>query len=80
MGWHLSRQVGAARLQQIAKMLDVDIPLFYDVDGKGPAVENLPLLNNVFGLRLSRAFTAIKDRAVQRQIVILVETIAASQR
>jgi len=72
-------RIGAARLQQIAKMLDVDMPFFYDVDGKEPAVESL-LLKNVFSLRLLRAFTAVKDQAVRRQLVILVEMIAASQR
>ena len=42
------------------------------------AVESL--LNNVFSLRLLRAYTAVKDQVVQRQLVILVEMIAASQR
>jgi transcriptional regulator with XRE-family HTH domain len=73
-------RIGAARLQQVAKMLDVDIPFFYDVDGKEQAVESLLLLNNVFSLQLLRAFTAVKNQAVQRQLVILVEMIAASQR
>ena len=72
-------RIGAARLQQIAKMLDVDMPFFYDVDGKEPAVESL-LLKNVFSLRLLRAFTAVKDQAVRRQLVILVEMIAAQHR
>jgi hypothetical protein len=68
-----------ARLQQIAKKLSVDIPFFYDVDRKQPAVNSLLVLNSVFSLRLMRAYTAIKDQAVQRQLVILVEMIAASQ-
>ncbi len=73
-------RVGAARLQQIAEMLGVDIPFFYDDDGTEPAVESLLVLNSVFSLRLLRAYTAIKDQAVQRRLVILVEMIAASQR
>ncbi len=73
-------RVGAARLQQIAEMLGVDIPFFYDGDGKEPDVDSLLVVNSVFSLRLLRAYTAIKDRAVQRQLVILVEVIAASQR
>jgi transcriptional regulator with XRE-family HTH domain len=73
-------RVGAARLQQIAKMLGVDISFFYDGDGKEPAVESLLVLNSVFSLRLLRAYTALKDQVVQRQLVILVEMIAASQR
>ena len=73
-------RVGAARLQQIAEMLGVDIPFFYDGDGKEPDVDSLLVLNSVFSLRLLRAYTAVKDQVVQRQLVILVEMIAASQR
>jgi transcriptional regulator with XRE-family HTH domain len=73
-------RVGAARLQQIAEMLGVDISFFYDGEGTEPAVESLLVLNSVFSLRLLRAYTAIKDQAVQRQLVILVEMIADSQR
>ena len=73
-------RVSAARLQLIAEMFGVDIPFFYDGDGKGPDVDSLLALNSLFSLRLLRAYTAIKDRAVQRELVILVEMIAASQR
>jgi transcriptional regulator with XRE-family HTH domain len=48
-------RVGAARLQQIAEMLGVDISFFYDGDGKEPAVESLLVLNCVFSLRLLRS-------------------------
>ena len=75
----LSR-VGAAQLQKIAKRLGVDIPFFYDGDGKKPDVDSLLVANSVFSLGLLRAFTAIKDKAVRRRLVILVEMIAASQR
>jgi hypothetical protein len=61
-------------------MLGVDIPFFNDGDGKEPDVESVLVLDSVFSLRLLRAYTAIKDRAVQRQLVSLVEMIAASQR
>jgi transcriptional regulator with XRE-family HTH domain len=73
-------RVSAARLQLIAEIFDVDIPLFYDGDGNEPAVGSLLARNGFFSLRLLRAYTAIKDQAVQRQLVILVEMIAASQR
>jgi transcriptional regulator with XRE-family HTH domain len=73
-------RVGAAQLQKIAKRLGVDIPFFYDVDGKKPDVDSLLVANSVFSLRLLRAYTAIKDKTVQRRLVILVEMIAASQR
>jgi transcriptional regulator with XRE-family HTH domain len=75
-----THRVGAARLQQIAEVLGVDIPFFYDGDGKEPDVDSLLLVNSVFSLRLLRAYTAIKDKAVRRKLVILVEMIAASQR
>src|SRR5882672_6720330 len=73
-------RIGAARLQQIAEMLGVDIPFFYDGDGKEPDVDSLLVVNSVFSLRLLRAYTAIKDKTVQRRLVILVGVIAASQR
>jgi hypothetical protein len=75
-----TNRVGAARLQQIAKMLGVDIPFFYNGDGKEPDVDSVLVLNNSSSLRLLRAYTAIKDKTVQRRLVILVEMIAASQR
>jgi transcriptional regulator with XRE-family HTH domain len=73
-------RVGASRLQQIAEMLGVDMPFFYDGDGKQPDVDSLLVVNSVFSLRLLRAYTAIKDKTVQRRLVILVEMIATSQR
>jgi len=75
-----TNRVGAARLHQIAKTLGVDILFFYDGDGKEPDVDSVLVLNSVFSLRLLRAYTAIKDRAVKRRFVILVEMIAGSQR
>src|SRR3981189_111158 len=68
---------GAAQLPQIAKMLGVDTPLFYDGGGTEPEGDSLLLVNSVFSLRLLRAYTAIKDKAVRRNLVILVEMIAA---
>ena len=73
-------RIGAARLQQIAKRLGVDIPFFYDGDSKKSDVDSLLVANSVFSLRLLRAYTAIKNKTVQRRLVILVEMIAASQR
>src|SRR6266571_1226619 len=60
--------------------LGVDIPFFYDGDGKKSDVDSLLVANSVFSLRLLRAYTAIKNKTVQRRLVILVEMIAASQR
>jgi transcriptional regulator with XRE-family HTH domain len=75
-----TNRVGAARLEQIAKMLGVDMPFFYDGDGKEPGVESVLALNSVFSLQVLRAYSAIKNRSVQIKLVSLVETIAAFQR
>src|SRR5580698_2562061 len=57
-------RVGAARLQQIAKALEVESLLFLD---------------SAFSLRLLRAYSKIKDQTVQRQLVSLMESIAANE-
>jgi transcriptional regulator with XRE-family HTH domain len=72
-------RVGAARLQQIAAALDVPVTFFYDGDGKAREVESLLFLDSAFSLRLLRAYTKIKDQAVQRQMVSLMESIAANE-
>jgi transcriptional regulator with XRE-family HTH domain len=66
-------RVGAARLQQIATALDVPVTFFYDGDGKSREVESLLFLD----IRLLRAYSKIKDQTVQRQLVSLMESIAA---
>jgi transcriptional regulator with XRE-family HTH domain len=69
-------RVGASRLQQIATALDVPVTYFYDGDGKQREVESLLFLDSSFSLRLLRAYSKIKDQAVQRQFVSLIETVA----
>ena len=73
-------RVGAARLQQIATALDVPVTFFYDGDGKAREVESLLFLDSAFSLRLLRAYSKIKDQTVQRQLVSLMESIAANDR
>jgi transcriptional regulator with XRE-family HTH domain len=72
-------RVGAARLQQIAAALDVPVTFFYDGDGKAREVESLLFLDSAFSLRLLRAYAKIKDQSVQRQMVSLMESIAANE-
>jgi transcriptional regulator with XRE-family HTH domain len=72
-------RVGAARLQQIAIVLGIDVTFFYGGSGNAQEVESLLLLDSAFSLRLLRAYTAIKDQAIQRQLVSLVEMIVDSQ-
>lgn len=69
-------RVGAGRLQQIATALDVPVTFFYDGDGKAREVESLLLLDTSFSLRLLRAYSKIKDQAVQRHFVSLMESVA----
>jgi transcriptional regulator with XRE-family HTH domain len=72
-------RVGAARLQLIATALDVPVTFFYDGDGKAREVESLLFLDSSFSLRLLRAYSKIKDQSVQRQLVSLMESIAANE-
>jgi transcriptional regulator with XRE-family HTH domain len=72
-------RVGAARLQQIATTLDVPVTFFYSGDTKSREVESLLFLDSSFSLRLLRAYSKIKDMTVQRQLVSLVELIAANE-
>jgi transcriptional regulator with XRE-family HTH domain len=72
-------RVGAARLQQIAAALDAPVTFFYDGGGKAPEVESLLFLDSAFSLRLLRAYAKIKDQAVRRQMVSLMESIAANE-
>ncbi len=79
-------RVGAARLQQVATALDVPVTFFFDdVDAGKRAndskreVESLLFLDSSFSMRLLRAYSAVKDQAVQRQFVTLIESIAAKE-
>jgi transcriptional regulator with XRE-family HTH domain len=72
-------RVGATRLQQIATALDVSVTFFYDSDGKTKEVESLLFLDSAFSLRLLRAYSKIKDQAVQRQMVSMMEAVADNE-
>jgi transcriptional regulator with XRE-family HTH domain len=72
-------RVGASRLQQIATALDVSVTFFYDGDGKTKEVESLLFLDSAFSLRLLRAYSKIKDQAIQRHMVSLMEAVADNE-
>ena len=72
-------RVGASRLQQIATALDIPVTFFFDSDGKTKEVESLLFLDSAFSLRLLRAYSKIKDQAVQCQMVSLMEAIAGDE-
>jgi transcriptional regulator with XRE-family HTH domain len=72
-------RVGAARLEQIAAILDVPITFFYDSGKAGQKqeeVESLLFIDAPTSLRLLRAYMAIEDQAVRRRFVTLVESLA----
>ena len=48
-------------------------------DNKSREVESLLFLDSAFSLRLLRAYSKIKDQTVQRQLVSLMESIAANE-
>src|SRR6202163_1245931 len=73
-------RVGASRLQQITEALGVDMTFFCEGNSKAEReVDSLLFLDSSFTLRLLRAYTAVENKAVQRQFVSLVESIVASQ-
>ena len=72
-------RVGAARLQLVARTLDVPVTFFFDGDGKSREVDSLLFIDSSFSLRLLRAYASVKSQAVQRQFVSLIESIAASE-
>jgi transcriptional regulator with XRE-family HTH domain len=74
-----TNRVGASRLQQIATALDVPVTFFYDSDGKTKEVESLLFLDSAFSLRLLRAYSKIKDQAVQRHMASLMEVVADNE-
>lgn len=84
-----TNRIGASRLQQIARVLDVPPSYFFEgamdslgdmsgfADGTRTFVPDL--VTSTEGLQLNRAFARITDPKVRRRIVDLVVQIAESQ-
>lgn len=72
-------RIGASRLEEISKALDVPISFFFGGNGKQLEVESLLFLDSNFSLRLLRAYSAIKDTSVQRSLVSLMERVAGME-
>ncbi|MFW2391748.1 MAG: helix-turn-helix domain-containing protein [Alphaproteobacteria bacterium] len=83
-------RVGASRLFQISKILDVPVQFFFEdaphVDGAGqPAGSSEPdsetfileFLNSREGLELNRAFVKISDAKVRKSVVDLVRALGS---
>jgi transcriptional regulator with XRE-family HTH domain len=86
-------RIGASRLFQIAKILDVPVQFFFEeaphVGGDGGTTARgmaepdseafiLEFLNSREGLELNRAFVKIADPKVRKSIVDLVRALSAS--
>jgi len=83
-------RIGASRLYDISKVLDVSVQYFYDQapgsDAKGAFAEGLAdgggesyvadVLSSRDGLELNKAFARIEDPRVRRSIVDLVRSLA----
>jgi transcriptional regulator with XRE-family HTH domain len=77
-------RVGASRLQAIANFLEVPVSYFFDGTGgqsqRGSAGKDqvLDLIATREGIRLNRAFAAIKDVRVRAKIVSMLEALAGT--
>ena len=85
-------RIGASRLFQISKILDVPVQFFFEeaphIDGNGGAVRGmaeadsetfiLEFLNSREGLELNRAFVKIGDAKVRKSVVDLVRALSAN--
>jgi transcriptional regulator with XRE-family HTH domain len=71
-------RVGAGRLHQIAKILDVSTSYFFDNarSESGAGNELFELLDTAYSLRLIKAFANLEDPQVRRSVVELIEGIA----
>jgi transcriptional regulator with XRE-family HTH domain len=77
-----SNRISASRLQHLCKILNVQVPFFFEglpdapeVDGESAAVNGV--LATADGLALVTAYTRVRDEKVRRAIVALVEQIMA---
>ena len=83
-----TNRIGASRLKQMSDILGVPIQYFYDgaphADGapsgfaEAPATDYVSdFLSTAEGVQLVRAFTRVKDPAVRRRVVDLIETLGS---
>jgi transcriptional regulator with XRE-family HTH domain len=85
-----TNRIGASRLQQIAKVLEVPPSFFFEgapVDDQLPAGFSEPVssayvvdfLSTVEGIQLNKAFASIKDPKVRRRVLDLVIALAGNE-
>ncbi|HEY5083199.1 MAG TPA: helix-turn-helix transcriptional regulator [Rhizomicrobium sp.] len=78
-------RIGAGRLFEIARILDVPIDFFYDgvgttSDGVGEtSAPVMEFISSTEGLQLSLAFMKIKDPKVRKRVLDLVKSLAEEE-
>jgi transcriptional regulator with XRE-family HTH domain len=78
-------RIGAGRLFEIARILDVPIDFFYDgvgtpADGVGEAsAPVMEFVSSTEGLQLSLAFMKIRDPKVRKRVLDLVKSLAEEE-
>jgi len=78
-------RIGAGRLFEIARILDVPINFFYDgvgttSDGVGEtSAPVMEFVSSTEGLQLSLAFMKIKDPKVRKRVLDLVKSLAEEE-
>jgi transcriptional regulator with XRE-family HTH domain len=78
-------RIGAGRLFEIARILDVPINFFYDgvsgsAEGSGEAgAPVMEFVSSGEGLHLSLAFMKIKDAKVRKRVLDLVKSLAEEE-
>lgn len=89
-----ANRIGASRLQQISKILDVPVSFFFEDTQTNVASSPLYGFSERHadghygaseaptsdGLALARAFSRISDARVRRRVIDLVETLADAER
>jgi transcriptional regulator with XRE-family HTH domain len=78
-----ANRIGASRLQQLARVLEVPPAFFFDGSAVGFAESNgsshsVDFVLTTEGLQLNRAFAAIRDAKVRKRILDLVESLSST--
>jgi len=85
-----ANRIGASRLQQLARVLDVPPSYFFEGAPTGEPTASgfaepdssayvVDFLSTNEGLQLNRAFAAIKDSKVRKKILDLVQSLASGE-
>jgi transcriptional regulator with XRE-family HTH domain len=82
-----ANRIGASRVFEIARALDVPVQYFFDgLNGAEPSglseeeAEFMRVMHSPEGLEICRSFAEIKDPRVKKRVLDLVRTLAAGER